>query len=86
MASGLALYVPKCTIEPSGVTCSISSRRPPNAPTGTPPPIALASVTRSPLTPQYSVAPPGAIRQPSLTSSMISTEPLAVQSARTASR
>jgi hypothetical protein len=71
---------------PSGVTCSINSRLPPNAPTGTPPPIALANVTRSPSMPQYSVAPPGAILHPNLTSSMIITEPFAVQRARTASR
>ena len=36
---------------PSGASCSMISRRPPNAPTGMPPPTILPSVVRSGFTP-----------------------------------
>ena len=47
IASGLPDSVPAWYTGPSGATCSIRSRRPPYAATGSPPPITLPSVVRS---------------------------------------
>ena len=57
ITSGLPLYVPRWSTLPA-VIRSISSCLPPNAPTGKPPPIDLASVTRSGSMPKCPVAPP----------------------------
>ena len=64
----------------------MTSSVPPIAPVGTPPPSAFASVTMSGVTPHFSVAPPGAIVRPVLTSSKISTMPCLAVISRTASR
>ena len=57
ITSGLPLYVPRWRTL-AWVIRSMYSCRPPNAPTGKPPPIDLASVTRSGRTPKWPVAPP----------------------------
>ena len=64
----------------------MTSSLPPIAPVGTPPPSALASVTMSGMTPKRSVAPPGAMQRPVLTSSKIRTMPWRVQISRTSAR
>src|SRR5215469_8749878 len=53
----------------------ITSRLPPTAATGKPPPRPLAIVVRSGRTPKYSWAPPLANRKPVITSSKISSAP-----------
>ncbi len=58
----------------------------PIAPVGSPAPSAFASVTMSGRTPKRSTAPPAAIVSPVLTSSKISTVPVARVASRTASR
>ena len=75
IASGLPESVPAWYTGPLGATCSIRSRRPPYAATGSPPPITLPSVVRSAVTPKRSAAPPGAMRNPVITSSKISSAP-----------
>ena len=62
------------------------SARPPYAATGNPPPMTLPRVVRSGLTPKRSGAPPGAIRNPVITSSKISSAPCASASRRNAGR
>jgi hypothetical protein len=51
------------------------SARPPNAAAGSPPPMTLPNVTRSPATPSTPYQPDGETRNPVSTSSMISTAP-----------
>ena len=62
------------------------SALPPKAPTGMPPPITLASVVRSGLTPVRPCTPCGPTRKPVITSSKISSAPCAVQTSRRPSR
>ena len=64
----------------------MTSSLPPIAPTGMPPPSALASVTMSGITPKRSTAPPAAMHRPVLTSSKMSTTPCLRVISRTASR
>ena len=66
--------------------CSMMSRRPPNAPTGMPPPTILPSVVRSGLMPYSACAPPSATRKPVITSSKISTLPCWSHTVRSVSR
>src|ERR1700731_1720111 len=56
------------------------SARPPNAAQGSPPPITLPNVTRSPRTPSIPYQPDADTRNPVSTSSMIRSAPLAVHS------
>ncbi len=58
----------------------------PMPPQGSPPPSALARVTMSGESPNFSVAPPGATVKPVLTSSTIQTMPCFFVISRTASR
>src|SRR6516165_2190697 len=51
------------------------SARPPNAAQGSPPPITLPNVTRSPATPSTPYQPAAVTRNPVSTSSMISSAP-----------
>jgi len=53
------------------------SARPPNAPTGRPPPMTLPKQLKSGVMPKRSCAPPFAKRNPVITSSKMSSEPLA---------
>ena len=85
-ATGLPDSVPAWYTGPSGAIFSMMSRRPPNAPTGRPPPITLPSVVRSGRMPKRACAPPSATRKPVITSSKISTAPWRVHSSRSASR
>ena len=64
----------------------ITSAVPPIAPHGTPPPSALARQMMSGTTPKRSVAPPGAIVSPVLTSSNVSSAPWVCNSVRSSSR
>ena len=65
---------------------AIRSRRPPYAPEGNPPPRIFDSVVRSGRTPYSSCAPPAATRKPVITSSKISSAPLASHTRRSVSR
>src|SRR3989442_307224 len=60
MVRGLPLKVPSWITFLSSIK-AITSARPPMAPQGSPPPMALASAVRSGGTPKRSVAPPGAM-------------------------
>ena len=62
VASGLPASVPAWNTGPSGDSVSITSRRPPTAPIGRPPPITLPNVVRSGVTSYFAWAPPGAER------------------------
>jgi hypothetical protein len=62
------------------------SARPPNAPTGKPPPMILPNVDKSGVMPNRSCAPPRASRKPVITSSKISNAPLACVMSRRNSR
>ena len=62
------------------------SARPPNAPTGRPPPMILPSVVRSGRMPSRSCAPPGATRKPVMTSSKIRSAPWRFVSSRRPAR
>ena len=53
----------------------MTSARPPNAAAGSPPPITLPNVTRSPATPSTPYQPEEVTRNPVSTSSMISSAP-----------
>src|SRR5262249_42725980 len=64
VASGLPLSVPAWYTAPEGASCVISSPRPPNAASGSPPPTILPSTVRSGTTPKRSWAPPRATRNP----------------------
>jgi hypothetical protein len=65
---------------------SISSRGPPYAAAGSPPPTTLPMTTRSGVTPVSSWAPPRATRKPVITSSNTSSAPVAVARSRSSSR
>ena len=67
------------------MTC-MTSRRPAKAATGKPPPMALAKVHRSGVTPKYSWAPPSARRKPVRVSSKTISTPYRVHSSRSPSR
>ena len=56
------------------------SARPPNAAAGSPPPITLPNVVRSPATPSRPNQPEAVTRKPVSTSSMISSAPFSRQS------
>ena len=86
MASGFPDSVPAWYTGPSGASSAIRSRRPPKAPTGSPPPITLPKHHRSGVTPDQPVAPAGPRRKPVITSSKISSAPAASQAARSPSR
>ena len=62
------------------------SARPPNAPTGRPPPMTFPKQLRSGVMPKRSCAPPLARRKPVITSSKISSAPLAAVISRRNSR
>ncbi len=74
-ATGLPDSVPAWYTGPSGAIASMMSRRPPNAPTGMPPPITLPSVVRSGTTPVMPCTPCECTRNPVITSSKMSTLP-----------
>mmetsp|Transcript_23596 Transcript_23596/g.58492 ORF Transcript_23596/g.58492 Transcript_23596/m.58492 type:complete len:245 (-) Transcript_23596:776-1510(-) len=86
MASGLPESVPAWYMGPAGATTSMMSRRPPYAPTGSPPPITLPMVVRSGVTPQYSCALPLEMRKPVITSSKHKSVPSAFVTSRRPSR
>ncbi len=86
MATGFPLNVPAWYTGPKGATISIISLFPPYAPTGIPAPIILPMVVKSGRTWKYSWAPPGARRNPVITSSKIKTAPYASQSFRRPSK
>ena len=71
---------------PSGVSVSMTSRRPPTAPIGRPPPITLPNVVRSGVTSYFAWAPPVSRRNPVITSSKTSSAPTRSHSARSPSR
>src|SRR6185312_1231827 len=71
---------------PSGANEASRSPRPPTAPTGNPPPITLPKHHRSGDTPDQTVAPPGPIRNPVITSSKMSSAPAASHAARSPAR
>ena len=50
-ATGFPLSVPAWYTGPAGASCSMTSRRPPNAAHGKPPPITLPRTVRSGVTP-----------------------------------
>ena len=77
---------PPGTPGPSGAIFSMMSRRPPNAPTGMPPPITLPSVVRSGVMPIQRLRAAACTRKPVITSSKISTLPWRSHSARRPSR
>ena len=56
----------------------MTSARPPNAASGSPPPTILPSTVRSGVTPNRSCAPPRATRKPVITSSKTSSAPARV--------
>ncbi len=85
IVSGLPLNVPTCSYVPV-VMASITSAVPPMAPHGTPPPRALARHTMSGTTPKRSMAPPGAIESPVLTSSNVNRAPWVCSSVARPSR
>ena len=62
------------------------SRRPPNAPTGNPPPMILPSVVMSGVMLKWPCAPRGPTRKPVITSSNINTAPCLVHSLRSVCR
>ncbi len=64
----------------------MTSRRPPKAPTGSPPPITLPKHQRSGVAPDQPVAPAGPSRKPVMTSSRSRRAPLALQASRSPSR
>ena len=86
VASGLPASVPAWNTVPSGVSVSITSRRPPTAPIGRPPPITLPNVVRSGVTSYFAWAPPEPRRNPVITSSNTSRAPTRSHSARSPSR
>ena len=85
-ATGFPDSVPAWYAGPSGATCSMTSRRPPYAPMGMPPPMILPSVVRSGVTPYSPCAPPCATRKPVITSSKISSAPCSLVMSRSPCR
>mmetsp|Transcript_202 Transcript_202/g.733 ORF Transcript_202/g.733 Transcript_202/m.733 type:complete len:245 (+) Transcript_202:131-865(+) len=86
IARGFPESVPAWYMGPAGATISMISRRPPYAPTGSPPPMTLPIVVRSGVTPQYSCAHPLLILNPVMTSSNVKSAPSAVVISRRPSR
>ena len=86
VASGLPASVPAWNTGPSGDSVSITSRRPPTAPIGRPPPMTLPNVVRSGVTSYLAWAPPSSRRNPVITSSNTSSAPTRSHSARSPSR
>ncbi len=86
MAIGFPDSVPAWNTSPSGVSRSMISAGPPNAPTGRPPPITLPSVVTSGSTPSRACTPPYATRKPVKTSSNTSSAPCSRVSVRSAGR
>ncbi len=86
VAIGLPARVPAWNTVPRGVSVSITSRRPPIAPIGRPPPITLPNAVRSGVTSYLAWAPPVSRRNPVITSSKISRAPTRSHSARRPSR
>src|SRR5689334_3249174 len=74
-ASGFPDSVPAWYTGPAGASRDMISARPPNAAHGSPPPITLPNVTRSPATPSMPYQPDDETRNPVSTSSMISSAP-----------
>ena len=64
MASGFPDRVPAWYTGPSGASTSMTSARPPKAPTGRPPPITLPNAVRSGVTPSSSWRPAAAEPEP----------------------
>ena len=75
MASGLPERVPAWYMAPTGATCSMISREPAYAPTGSPPPMTLPRVVMSGRTLYSACAPPRWTRKPVITSSKMSSAP-----------
>ena len=73
ITSGLPLYVPRCSVEPSAIL-PITSARPPNAPIGSPPPMDFANATRS-VRRQSAASRPKPAVMPVFTSSKMSIVP-----------
>ena len=86
MASGFPDSVPAWYTGPIGASSDMTSRRPPKAPTGKPPPITLPKHHRSGRTPRSSDAPPAPRRNPVMTSSKISSAPARSHAWRSPSR
>src|SRR5438552_2857609 len=74
-ASGLPDSVPAWYTGPAGASRDMIEARPPKAAQGSPPPITLPNVTRSPVTPSTPCQPEAVTRNPVSTSSMISRAP-----------
>jgi len=77
IASGLPAQRAGLVDRTEGARRFMISARPPNAPTGRPPPMILPSVVRSGVIFSISWTPPRASRKPVITSSKISTAPCA---------
>ena len=75
VASGFPDSVPAWYTGPAGASRAMMSARPPNAAAGSPPPITLPNVVRSPATPSRPYQPDRVTRKPVSTSSMISSAP-----------
>ena len=86
VAIGLPANVPAWKTLPSGVRFSMTSRRPPTAPIGKPPPITLPKQVRSGLTLNRPCAPSVPKRKPVMTSSKTKSAPTRSQAARSPSR
>src|SRR5215470_16071674 len=85
VASGFPDSVPAWYTGPDGASRSMISARPPNAAAGSPPPITLPNVIRSPATPSRPYQPDLVTRNPVSTSSMMSSEPCSAASAASTS-
>ncbi len=75
MARGFPERVPAWYMGPRGATMLIISFLPPNAPTGSPPPIIFPRHVISGVTPYLSCAPPMPSLKPVMTSSKMRSEP-----------
>src|SRR5262245_41200774 len=80
VASGFPDSVPAWYTGPDGASRSMISARPPKAAAGSPPPITLPNVIRSPATPSRPYQPDLVTRKPVSTSSMTSSAPNSAQS------
>ena len=85
VASGLPDSVPAWYTGPDGASRSMISARPPNAAAGSPPPITLPNVIRSPAMPSCPYQPDRVTRKPVSTSSMTSSAPYSAHSAASSS-
>jgi hypothetical protein len=86
VANGFPESVPAWYTGPSGASKASTSARPPNAPTGSPPPITFPKHQRSGRTPDQPDAPSSPSRNPVMTSSKINNAPTSSQAARRPSR